>query len=85
MGDADGRPYGSGDKPKGEFRAEAVLEANGIQDLADQIPDIAKAAVGNELKFKVRIDFGGENSPDPEAVKTINDLLADVSDSFKLE
>ena len=85
VGDADGRPYGSGDKPKGEFRAEAVLEANGIQDLADQIPDIAKAAVGNELKFKVRIDFGGENSPDPEAVKTINDLLADVSDSFKLE
>ena len=67
------------------LRAEAALEANGIQDLADQIPEITKAAVGNDLKFKVRIDFGGEKSPDLEAVKKINELLSDVSDSFKLE
>ena len=69
----------------GALRAEAELEANGIQDLADQIPDIAKAAVGSELKFNVRIDFGGEKSPDPEAVKTINDLLTEVSEKFKLK
>jgi hypothetical protein len=33
-------------KPKGLLIAEAALQANGIQDLADQIPEIAKAAVG---------------------------------------
>ena len=85
VGEASGGSYETGDQPKGALRAEAVLEANGIQDLADQIPDITKAAVGNDLKFKVQIDLGGEKSPNPEAVKTINDLLSDVSDSFKLE
>ena len=57
--DGEGKPYGP--KPQGLLIAEAVLEANGIQDLADQIPDIAKAAVGNDLKFNVRVELGGEN------------------------
>ena len=45
--------------------AEDVLEANGIQDLAEQIPAIFKAAVGNTLKFNIRIEFGGETTPGP--------------------
>ena len=60
------------------------LEANGIQDLADQIPDITKAAVGNELKFNIRVEFGGETTPDPESVKRMNELLSYVSDKLKL-
>ena len=71
-------------KPRGLLMAEDVLEANGIQDLADQIPAIFKAAVGNTLKFNIRIEFGGETTPDPEAVKKINELLAEVSDKLKL-
>ena len=70
--------------PSGMLTAEAALEANGIQDLADQIPDIAKAAVGNNLKFNVRIEFSGETTPDPEQVQKINELLSDVSDDLKL-
>ena len=85
VGDASGGPYGSGDKPKGLLSAEAVLESSGIQDLSDQIPAITRAAVGNELKFNVRIDFGGETAPDPEAVKKINELLSEVSDDLKLD
>ena len=72
------------DKPQGVLVAEAILEANGIQDLADQIPEITKAAVGNELKFNVRVEFGGETVPDSEAVEKINKLLSDVSDKLKL-
>ena len=34
-----------------------------------QIPAIFKAAIGNPLKFNIRIEFGGETTPDPEAVK----------------
>ena len=70
--------------PSGTLIAEAALEANGIQDLADQIPDIAKAAVGNNLKFNVRIEFSGETPPNPEQVQKINELLSDVSDDLKL-
>ena len=71
-------------KPRGLLMAEDVLEANGIQDLAEQIPDITKAAVGNTLKFNIRIEFGGETTPDPEAVEKINELLAEVSDKLRL-
>jgi len=71
-------------KPQGRLMAEDVLEANGIQDLADQIPSIAKAAVGNALKFNVRIEFGGETAPDPAAVEEINALLAEVSGNLRL-
>ena len=70
--------------PSGMLTAEAALEANGIQDLADQIPDIAKAAVGNSLKFNVRIEFSGETTPDPEQVQKINELLSEVSDNLRL-
>ena len=71
-------------KPRGLLMAEEALEANGIQDLADQIPDIAKAAVGHALKFNVRIEFGGETTPNPEAVEKINELLSQVSDKLRL-
>ena len=71
-------------KPPGLLVAEAVLEANGIQDLADQVPEIAKAAVGNNLQFNIRVELGGETPPDPEAVEKINELLAEVSDNLKL-
>ena len=71
-------------RPRGLLIAEAVLEVNGIQDLADQIPAIAKAAVGNDLKFNVRVEFGGETAPGPEAVEKLNELLSEVSDKLKL-
>ena len=71
-------------RPQGLLIAEAVLEANGIQDLADQIPDITKAAVGNALKFSIRVEFGGDTVPDSEAVEKINQLLSEVSDDLKL-
>jgi len=69
----------------GVLVAEAELEAHGIQDLADQIPDMTAAAIGEELKFKIRVEFGGETPPNPEAVTKINKLLAEVDDTLILE
>ena len=77
------QPY-AGPRP-GVLSAEAVLEANGIQDLADQIPEIAKAAVGNDLKFTIRVEFGGDTPPPADAVEKINELLADVPDMPQLQ
>ena len=71
--------------PSGVLVAEGDLEAHGIQDLADQIPDMTTAAVGTGLKFNIRIEFGGETRPDPEAVEKINELLAEVDDTLRLK
>ena len=69
----------------GVFVAEAELEVHGIQELADQIADISTAAIGTKIKYKIRVEFGGETPPDPEAVEKINELLGEVDDSLKLE
>ena len=68
----------------GVLTAEAVLQANGIQDLADQIPAIARAAVGHDLKFNLRVELGGEGPAAAEAVAKINELLSEVSDDLRL-
>lgn len=71
-------------RPPGTRIAEAELRPNEIQDLADQIGEIVRAAVGMELKFHVRIELGGnEKSPDP-AIAEINKLLEQISADFKL-
>ena len=75
----------SGQKRLGTAMAEATLEANGIQDLAEQIPAITMAAVGTSLKFNIRIELGGENAPDPAVIGAINSLLSTVSDELKLK
>ena len=71
-------------KPDGVLTAEATLEANGIQDLADQLPELLKAAIGSDLKFSIRIELGGETSPESESVERINSLLSEVAADFKL-
>ena len=83
IADPDGDPYRP--KPPGLLVATADLEAHGIQDLADQIPGITDAAIGEDLKFNIRVELGGETPPDPEAVEKINRLLAEVSEDMKLE
>ena len=77
--------YGRGAGPSGTPRGEAILEANGIQDLADQVPELLKAAVGTDLRFTVRIEASGESAPTPEALEKINQLLAEVSDDLRME
>ena len=80
----EGRRQPDATKPPGLLTAEAMLEANGIQDLADQIPEITRAAIGTDLKFNVRVEFGGNEPPSAEAVARINALLAEVSDLLRL-
>ncbi|HWQ37446.1 MAG TPA: DUF499 domain-containing protein [Burkholderiales bacterium] len=80
----DEKPRDFTPKPKGLLIAEATLQANGIQDLADQIPEIMRAAVGHDLKFHVRVEFGGETPPTSETVDQLNNLLAQVSEELKL-
>jgi hypothetical protein len=64
--------------------AEAYLEPSQIQDLADQIPEITRAAAGQDLKYHVRIELKGEDQTKDETAKQINQLLRDVSDKLQL-
>ena len=68
----------------GVFWAEASLRPNQIQDLADHVADIAKAAVGLELKFNVRVELGGSSPPPDKIVEKISSLLADVDKTLRL-
>ena len=63
----------------GVIAAEAILEANGIQDLAEHVHEIVLAAVGNNLKFNIRIELGGETAPPSDVVSNINALLTEIS------
>ena len=67
----------------GVLTTEATLEAYGIQDLAEQIGAIVKAAAGNNLKIKVRIELGGETAPPADVVTEVNALLAQISDDLR--
>ena len=71
--------------PSGVLVAEAEFQPNQIQDLAEQVADIKKAAVGLELKFRLRIELGGVQSPSDEPVMQINQMLEEISDKLKLK
>ncbi len=69
--------------PKDALTAKAYLEPGQIQDLADQITELTKAAAGHDLKYQVQIEFKGDENK-IEAAKKINDLLKEVSEKLQL-
>jgi hypothetical protein len=71
--------------PPGVLVAEAELRPNELQDLADQLGDITKAAVGHELKFVLRIELSGKARPPDATVIAINDKLREVSEDLELK
>ena len=77
----EGGPYKP--KHKGLQVAEAML-AIGIQGLSYQVSDLVLAAVGHDLKFHLRVEFGVEMPPEPDAIEQINALLAEVLEELKL-
>ncbi len=74
---------GPSSKP-GLLVAQAPLRVDEVQDLADQISEIAKAAIGLGLKLSVRIELGSTTPPSEEAVAKINQLLQEVSEQLQL-
>ncbi len=68
----------------GVLTAEAELSLSQLQDLADAVGDILKSAVPHQLKFTVKLELGGDATPDNKKVEAINSQLAKISDSLKL-
>jgi hypothetical protein len=63
----------------------AYLGTGEIQDLAEQIGEIGKAAIGYDMRINVRIEVGADGmSPPDEVVAKINAKLGEVSKDLKL-
>jgi len=69
----------------GRHVAAAELKPNEVQDLADVVGDIVKAAVGHTLTFRVEIELQGANENAADAVSRINKSLKSVSPTFLMQ
>ncbi|MGE0825940.1 MAG: DUF499 domain-containing protein [Candidatus Binatia bacterium] len=69
----------------GVLIASADLQVSQIQDLAEHVAELARLAVGFDLTFHVRVEFGGSSRPSEEIITKMNNLLSEVSDVFKLQ
>jgi len=69
----------------GTFTAESALQSQELQELAEVVGDVLKAAVPNTLKLNVRIELGGEPKAGEAKVKAINAMLAKVKKGLELK
>jgi hypothetical protein len=69
----------------GILRACAKLSTDQVQDLADQIGDIKKAAAGAGLEIQVTIELGVESPTTEETRSKVQSLLGAVSKELELE
>jgi hypothetical protein len=68
--------------------ARSELKPSEIQDLGDIVPKLLdiKNKVNIPLAFRVQVELGdGQTQPDDETVRSINQLLGDISDDFQFE
>jgi hypothetical protein len=68
----------------GVLVAESDLRLNQIQDLAEQVAELVKAAVGHDLKFHLRVELGGASRPPDDVIANVNALLREISDALTL-
>ena len=64
--------------------AEAELKPNQLQDLADIVGDLVHAAVGHDLKFRVRVELRSTDSKSEETVGKINKALKEVAPELQM-
>lgn len=68
----------------GVLIAAAELRPNQIQDLAEQVSEVAKIAVGHDLRFHLRIELGGASRPPDDVIMKMNQVLQEVSGELRL-
>ncbi|MCL6450268.1 MAG: hypothetical protein K6T75_03125 [Acetobacteraceae bacterium] len=72
-------------RPKPQsLTAEAHLRVGQLQDLAENLPQIIKAAAGLNLKFHLRVELTADPWPTSQAVKSLNALLRQISEDLQL-
>ncbi len=71
----------------GEKAAEAELDTGQIQDLADMVGELKKAAAGHEIRFSFRVTLVGEKEKglDEEAKQKVNEVLKKISEKLQFD
>jgi hypothetical protein len=64
--------------------AESELRPNEIQDLADQMGELVRLAIGFELKFVLRVELGGAARPSSELLAKTNEILRAIRSDLEL-
>ncbi len=70
--------------PTGVHIAEAAIEPDQIQDLAEKLPDLLHAAAGLELRLRLRVELGGDPPPSDEKLEEVRALLEEICPELKL-
>jgi hypothetical protein len=70
--------------PSGTLLAEGDLQPGQIQDLADSMGELLKAAEGNDLRFRLRIELGGIDVLPQQVIDQVNKILRDISSEIQL-
>lgn len=68
----------------GTLAAEAELRPDEIQNLAEVMGNLLKAAAGLKLTFRLRVELSGDGDVSQEVVEKVNGLLAEASDGIQL-
>jgi len=69
---------------RGVLVADAELRPNEIQDLAERIPEILKAAAGLKLLFRLHIELSDKSPLSQQVVDGINRFLKAVNEALGL-
>ena len=68
--------------PPGAHIAGAELSPSQIQDLAEIIGDVIKAAAGHDIRFTLRVEMG--NGTPAEVVEKVSEQLREVDEGWGL-
>jgi len=64
--------------------AEADLKVALVQDLAEQVGELARLAVGYDVRMRFRIEVGGAKPVPADLVEKLNQVLAEVAKDLRL-
>lgn len=67
----------------GAKHVTAELRPNEIQDLADQLGELTKAAAGHELRISIQIQVGTDKSPPNNVLEQMNRILSGIKEGHE--
>ncbi len=65
--------------------AEAALTTAQVQDLADQVGELVRAAVGHDVKLHFRIEVGGAKPIPADVLMRLNEILKEIAKDLRLQ
>ncbi len=68
-----------------EYIAESYVDQGELKDVAEAIPEILRAAMDLDLKFRVAVELRGKAPATTEAIAKLNEILGKISKELKFD